>query len=197
MNRHQTGRRVLLSGAVIGAAILAISSIAQSGATIDAARFDEAGLLLFPDNTDRWVTLGSGLGGDYEAGAFDPSNPGTMSHVQMEPTAYEFFQRNGYYAEGTMLLLSFYHTLEKPEPNLRGFAQGELAQREIHLIDARRFQDEGRAFFVYPTAETRAAAALPVGSECVVCHSEHGAYDGTFTQFYPIARDRLTGIEAH
>lgn len=182
---------MLAAGAVIGILAAATVAIAQRSAGIDVARFDEQGRLEFPQGTDRWVTLGAGLGGDYEAEAFDPQNPGNMSHVQMEPTAYEFFRENGYYAEGTMLLLTFYNTLEKPEPALRGFAQGEMAVREIHLIDERRFDDEGRAFFAYPTADTNAAAPLPPGSECVVCHTEHGAFDGTFVQFYPLARDRL------
>jgi len=191
MNRYQTWLRSMLAGLALGAVLLVASSYAQQTAALDVAQFDEAGRLLFPGNTDRWITLGSGLGGDYSAASFDPDNPGTMSHVQMEPAAYEFFQSNGYYAEGTMLLLSFYQTLEKPEPELRGFAQGALAQREIHLIDARRFAAEGRAFFVYPTPESVSAQAIPVGSECVACHTEHGAFDGTFTQFYPPARRRL------
>lgn len=191
----QAARNAAVIATAIGALAVAITALAQRSAGIDIARFEADGSLRLPESIDRWVTLGSGLGGDYEAEAFDPQNPGTMSHVQMEPAAYEFFQRNGYYAEGTMLLLSFYRTLDKPEPQLRGFAQGELAQREIHLIDERRFPEEGRAFFLYPTAGSRSAPPIPVGSECVACHTEHGAYDGTFTQFYPVARDRLG--EAH
>jgi hypothetical protein len=89
-----------------------------------------------------------------------------------------------------MFLLTFFATLEKPEPQLRGFAQGARSMREIHVIDRRRFADEGRGFFVFPSDQP--AAAIPPGSECVVCHNEHGAFDGTFTQFYPTIRG-LTG----
>ena len=164
MTRNRSGFLLLLVPTAIGSAILAFSSIAQPSSSIDVARFDSEGFLIFPDETSRWVTLGSGIGGDYEGEAFDPSNPGRLSHVQMEPEAYEFFLQNGYYAEGTMLLLTFFHALEKPEPRLRGFAQGEVAQLEIHLIDERLYRDEGRAFFLFPTTEPRTAPAIPVGS---------------------------------
>ncbi len=91
--------------------------------------------LIFPADTDRWVVLGTNIGGDYSAGEFDPSNPGMIGVVQMEPKAYTYLLENGEYADGTMFLLSFYQTQEKPEPGLNGFVQGDLAAREIHVVD--------------------------------------------------------------
>ena len=184
---------VLVLVSMTGLAGCVKTSVAQAPVEINAAAFNATGQLHFPENTDRWITVGSGLGGTYESTEVAMDGPGTLSHVQMEPEAYEFFLENGFYAEGTMLLLTFFNVLEKPEPALRGFAQGNIAQREIHVIDARRFADEGRAFFIFPSDSTLPAAPLPVGSECVSCHAEHGEFDGTFTQFYPNIRSRLEG----
>jgi hypothetical protein len=184
-------RRGLIA-ACIGTGLAGI--LATAGAqdptrgSLDVAEFTTDVRLVFPEGTDRWITLGVGLGGDYNDEAFDPENPGALSHVQIEPRAYDFYQRNGYYADGTMLLLSFYQPQEKPEPSLQGFVQGDLVQQEIHVIDRVRFAEEGRGFFVFPPTSNEPASAMPPGSVCVQCHTEHGAFDGTFTQFYPPLR---------
>ena len=167
-------------------ASLPFVAASQTGQSLDVASYTAEGRLEFPDGTDRWILLGTGLGGDYNEEAFDPADPGTISVVKMEPQAYDYFLENGRYADGSMFLLSFFATQEKPEPQLRGFVQGEAEVSEIHVVDRRRFAEEGRGFFVFQTEEP--APALPVGSECVVCHSEHGDFDATFTQFYPTIR---------
>jgi hypothetical protein len=154
---------------------------------LDVAKYGDDGRLELPGGIDRWIALGSGVGGNYSETAFDPQNPGPITVVQMEPSAYDYFQRTGRYADGTLLLLSFYRPQAKPDPALQGFVQGDLAQREIHVIDRGRFAAEGRAFFVFPPEATQ-AAAMPVGSVCVECHTAHGAFDGTFAQFYPPIR---------
>jgi len=156
-----------------------------------AAEFTDAGALIFPAGTDQWITLGAGIGSDYSSD-FDPGNAGPITVAQMEPNAYEYFEERGEYADGTLLLLSFYATQEKPEPQLNGFVQGALLSREIHLIDKRNYED-GRAFFVFPGDSTDAVQALPPGNECVRCHEEHGGFDGTFAQFYPVIRGLLDG----
>jgi hypothetical protein len=111
----------------------------------------------------------------------------------MEPSAYRYFIENGRYANGTMFLLSFFAAEQNTEPRLRGFVQGALRGREIHLIDHERYAD-GRAFFLFP-GDVSDAAMVPAGNECVVCHSAHGAFDGTFTQFYPPTRG--LSLEGH
>ena len=151
------------------------------------AEYTPAGELVFPDDTDRWVHLGSAIGHGYSALAFQAADPGTIHVVQMEPEAYRYFLEHKRYADGTMLLLSFYRTQSAPDPELNGFVQGELAAREIHVIDGSRFADQ-RAFFMFdPVAKS--SPMVPAGNECVTCHAEHGRFDSTFTQFYPRIRD--------
>ncbi|HEX7080497.1 MAG TPA: cytochrome P460 family protein [Gammaproteobacteria bacterium] len=178
----------LSAAAVLVAAGAALGqSNGEADAALTAARYTDGGDLEFPANTDEWIVLGTGIGGGYEEGVLDPANPGPITVAQIEPSAYRYLLEHGRYADGTMLLLTFYRTQEKPEPALRGFVQGDVALREIHVIDRERYPEEGRAFFQYPPG-TAVSEKLPLGSECVACHAEHGAFDGTFTQFYPPVR---------
>ena len=150
-------------------------------------QFTPSDELIFPADTDRWVVLGTNIGGDYSDAEFDPKNPGMIGVVQMEPNAYTYLLENGEYADGTMFLLSFYQTQEKPEPGLNGFVQGDLAALEIHVIDRVKYQDN-RGFYFFDADGRGPSAMLPAGNECVQCHAEHGVFDSTFTQFYPTIR---------
>ena len=160
----------------------------------DVARFDAENRLAFPEGTDRWIAVGSSIGGEYSEEPFDPARPGTIGVVKMEPATYDYFLEHGEYADGSMFLLSFYRPQQKPEPELPGFVQGAVAQREIHVIDRRRFPEEGRAFYIYPGMSTAATAPMPLGSACFVCHTEHGDFDGTFAQFYPQIREHIVDL---
>jgi hypothetical protein len=171
---------------LLAAALLTTSAVAQPA--LDVARYTDSGALLYPDNLAEWIVMGASLGSEYGDAPFDPANPGSIGMVQMEPAAYRYFLENREYADGTMFLLSFFAAEAQSSPQLPGFVQGAMTLQEIHVIDKARFA-EGRAFFVYPTPQQVSSAKLPDGSECVTCHNEHGAFDGTFTQFYPTLRD--------
>jgi hypothetical protein len=159
---------------------------------LDVARYENDNRLTFPARTYEWIHLGSSVGGEYGDEPFDPKNPGTLGVVQMEPSAYRYFQDNGEYADGSMFLLSFYTSEAESDPQLPGFVQGEMEAQEIHVIDRNRF-GEGRAFYLYPgNAEPGTASnKIPDNSRCVQCHIPEGDFDGTFSQFYPPIRKRL------
>ena len=184
--------RTILIAALVGVGWVHIV-VAQSTADehipggLGVAQFTPSNELIFPDDTDRWVVMGANIGGDYSDAEFDPKNPGNIGVVQMEPSAYSYLVENGEYADGTMFLLSFFQTQEKPEPELSGFVQGGLAAREIHVIDRVKYQDN-RGFYLFAADSRGPSAMLPAGNECVQCHAEHGAFDSTFSQFYPTIR---------
>jgi len=179
--------------AAIGAMTwLGSKALAQQSAAatrLGAAVYGPNGQLPFPAGTDRWIAAGSALGGQYSDEPFDPARPGTIGEVKIEPSAYDYFLEHGEYADGTMFLLTFYASEAKSDPQLSGFVQGNVLQREIHVVDRERFAEEGHAFYLYPAGATADPMPLPVGSECFRCHSEHGAFDATFVQFYPALRD--------
>ena len=170
--------------------LLPLCAFAQSDLGI--AQYNADGQLLQPANLEEWIQTGASLGSEYGEAPFDPQNPGAIGVVQMEPNAYRYFMEHGTYADGTIFLLSFFAAEGQSSPQLPGFVQGDMRAQEIHVIDKARFADaSGHAFFLFPTPETAASPRVMAG-DCVVCHTEHGAFDGTFSQFYPRLRCRLT-----
>lgn len=165
------------------------SQIDARGKPLDVAQFTTTGALHRPKDLDQWVFLGASLGMGYNGAKFNANSPGQFQVVLMEPKAYRRFVAEGEYPDGSMFLLSFYETEQQLSINRSGFVQGELSNFEIHLIDRRR-STEGRIFYPFSKADTQ-AAALPAGNECVTCHVRHGAFNGTFAQFYPAIRDLI------
>lgn len=166
--------------------ILLPSAVLQAQTDLGVANYTADNVLIYPDNLDEWIHLGSTMGGDYAEETFDAAHPGTLGVVLMEPHAYKYFKANGDYANGTMLLLSFYQSEVKSDPQLQGFVQGDMRAQEIHVIDPVRYA-EGSAFFVYPN--TTVATVMPEGSECIQCHTQEGDFRSTFIQFYPTIRN--------
>ena len=177
---------VALTAAVLS---LGASDAAPTPAdSLHAARYDGTRLLR-PDDLDRWVFLGASLGMDYNNTTFSPESPGAFHVVLMEPSAYEYFMKHGRYADGSMFLLSFYDTQRGVSVDRAGYVPGALSAFEIHVIDRARYTEK-HAFFPFAKDDAK-ADVLPPGSPCVQCHVPKGAYEGTFTQFYPPIRARV------
>ena len=154
---------------------------------LSVAQLTSDGKLLKPADLANWVFLGTSLGMGYNPGSFNAARPGQFQVVLMEPNAYEQFIATRRYAPGTMLMLAFYDAdTQKRSINQNGFTQSELTNYEIHLIDPGKAPD-GRVFYMFNRDSTE-GSPLPPGNGCVQCHNEHGAYDGTFAQFYPTIR---------
>jgi hypothetical protein len=141
-----------------------------------------------PADLTDWVFLGTSLGMGYNPGSFNASRPGQFQVVLMEPNAYRYFVKHKSYAPGSMLLLSFYDAdTRKRSISQNGFTQAELTNYEIHLIDPAKGGADGRAFYTF-AADASEGNLLPPGNGCVTCHNKHGAFQGTFAQFYPTIR---------
>ena len=173
--------------------LMVLASVLNAQTDLGIARYSDSDQLLYPERTDRWIHMGSSLGSEYGDEPFNPSNPGAIGVVQMEPTAYQYFLDNHEYADGTMYLLSFYGSEAESDPQLPGFVQGALNAQEIPVIDSNRFS-EGRGFFLFPAdaSTTTGSDKIPDGSACVECHMAEAEYNGTFSQFYPTIRG-ITG----
>jgi hypothetical protein len=172
-----------------------LPACASAQGDLGIAQYKANGELQRPANLDEWIQAGASLGSDYGEGPFDPQNPGAIGVVQMEPNAYRYFMEHKTYADGTMFLLSFFNAEAQSSPQLPGFVQGALRAQEIHVIDKARFGDDsGHAFFLFNRPDTAASTRIPVGNDCVRCHTTEGKFDGTFIQFYPHLRAQV-GIE--
>jgi hypothetical protein len=150
------------------------------------ARIDSAGKLLKPADLESWVFLGASLGMGYNPGSFNAARPGQFQVVLMEPSAYRYFTKHKRYAPGSMFLLSFYDSDQRRSINQNGFVQADLTNYEIHLIEPRK-SDDRHTFYMFGANATH-GDPLPAGNACVRCHVDHGAFDGTFAQFYPTIR---------
>jgi hypothetical protein len=161
----------------------------EIGGRLSVARFDEEDRLVYPEDVDAWVHVGSNLGLNYNEADFDPDSPGSFGVVTMEPTAYRYFMETGRFADGSMFHLTFHRVVRDLELSPDGFATGAALASEIHLKDSEMFPD-GFNFFTFAPTQT-AAAAVPLPNDCVACHMANAAYDGVFTQFYPAMNARL------
>lgn len=176
---------------VVVAWIAAIPSLAQDTTTVlSVAKLTAEGKLQKPADLANWVFLGTSLGMGYNPGSFNAARPGQFQVVLMEPTAYRHFVQTGKYAPGSMFLLSFYDAdVQQRSVNQNGFTQAELTNYEIHLVDPAKSAD-GRVFYLF-SADATEGNPLPPGNACARCHLDHGAFDGTFAQFYPTIRRRI------
>jgi hypothetical protein len=177
------------SGAAPMSAPAKLAAAAGKPATLDAARFTADGKLLKPKDLEQWVFVGSSLGMGYNEAQFNLARPGAFQVVQIEPQAFRHFMETGHFAPGSMLLLSFYGADTRVSINKTGYVPKDLLGFEIHLIDPARKPD-GRDFFGFRPNDAE-GRPQPPGNECVRCHVEHGAFEGTFAQFYPTIRGRI------
>jgi hypothetical protein len=162
----------------------------QAPATrLNVASIAADGKLQKPPNLETWIFLGTSLGMGYNPGSFNAKRPGQFQVVLMEPGAFRHFMEHGSFAPGSMFLLSFYDPDQRRSISQAGFVQADLTNYEIHLINDST--GEGRhAFYMFGPKDTR-GTPVPPGNACVSCHLKHGAFDGTFAQFYPTIRDRI------
>ena len=178
---------------ILGLGVVAFAQTAATAKPIQIAQFTADGKLQKPADLDSWVFLGTSLGMGYNPGSFNAAHPGQFQVVLMEPNAYRHFVQNRSYAPGSMFLLSFYDSDKQQRSiNQNGFTQADLTNYEIHVIDPAKGDkaDKGHAFYVFGANDTQ-GNPLPAGNACVRCHVDHGAFDGTFAQFYPTLRPMI------
>lgn len=183
---HTISRTKLFVGLLILSVAAAAFGQTANDDTLKVARLDPGGNLLKPADLQTWVFLGASLGMGYNPGSFNARHPGQFQVVLMEPTAYRFFTEHKRFAPGSMFLLSFFDSDQRRSINQQGFVQADLTNFEIHLIEPRT-GDARHTFYTFGANDTR-GRALPAGNGCVQCHVKHGAFDGTFAQFYPTIR---------
>lgn len=172
-------------------ALVANASTPAADKPIEVAKISTEGKLQKPADLDNWVFLGTSLGMGYNPGSFNAARPGQFQVALMEPAAYDYFKQHGSYADGSMFLLAFYDAdVQKRSINQNGFTQADLTNFEIHLVVDADKGKEGHSFYLF-SADATEGNPVPPGNACVRCHVDHGAFEGTFAQFYPTIRPRI------
>lgn len=158
----------------------ASGQVGENGDKLDIANFGAENSLRLPENMDTWVFIGTTMGMTYFGDTPDPADPGLFSSVFIAPEAYEYYRRNGKFADGTVFMKSVRETRSSDG----GFFMEEELGIEIHVKDKQRFPKYGFNFYFFP-AGAEVAEAMPEDNVCVSCHQERAQFDNVFTQFYP------------
>jgi Cytochrome P460 len=137
--------------------------------------------LIKPENYREWIFLSSGLGMTY-GGEANQASP-RFDNVFVTPAAYKAFLATGAWPEKTMFALEVRDSASRGSINKAGHYQGGIAHVSIEVKDSSKFPDKW-AFFGFGEGN-EPAKALPKSAGCQACHSQHGAVDNTFVQFYP------------
>jgi hypothetical protein len=169
-----------LLGALLVAAAVVFSAFAA--APNSGPEYTSDGQLKLPEQYREWVYLTSGFDMSYSTGAMAADHH-MFDNVFVNPEAYKAFLENGTWPDKTMLLLEVRGAEGKGSINQKGNYQGvDRMGLEIHVRDEARFPGKW-AFFGFDDNKT--AKMVPTTASCYSCHSEHGAVDNTFVQFYP------------
>ncbi len=176
-----------LTLAVFGMSALTCAATAQPPA--DGPVYENGTDLVLPDYRS-WRFIGAGLGMSYDGErgtqATGSDNP-RFTHAFVNPSSYDHFMRTGTWPDGTVFMLEFRASQTEGSINRTGRYATALALLEAEVKDS-RFPD-GWAFYTFGSGRSLARTAKPMEgaavAPCVECHSEHGAVERTFVQFYP------------
>ena len=170
---------------------------------IDAPQYEDGNALVLPQDYRLWPFIGAGLGLTYEdEGGVPPADESPIfSHVFVNPTAYAHFMETGQWPDRTVFVLEFRESASEVSININesGFFATDLALLEAEVKDSRF--DDGWAYFGFGNSTSGFLdVAEPLSAEdaapCVQCHTDHGAVERTFVQFYPtlfeVAREKGT-----
>jgi hypothetical protein len=138
--------------------------------------------LLRPADYREWVFLSSGLGMNYGPVAeANRDRPPLFDNVFVNPDAYRSFMKTGTWPEKTMFVLEVRASASKGSINNGGHYQSNVMGIEAEVKDTARLG--GWGFFAI--GEAPSGKQIPKTARCYTCHSEKGAVDNTFVQFYP------------
>jgi hypothetical protein len=166
-----------------------------SGAGWAAPQYSGSDRMEVPADYRDWVFLTSSLDLNYStASAPGRDQMHMLDNVFVDPKAYKAFLETASWPDQTILVKENRSAESAGTLSKSGRFQTGVMNLEIHVKDQARFPG-GWAFFV--SSDGKAAGRLmPQSASCYSCHSDHGAVDTTFVQFYPtllpVAKEKAT-----
>jgi hypothetical protein len=145
------------------------------------SEYNSKGQMKLPENYRQWVYLTTGFDMSYNP-TLSSMNHHMFDNVFVNPEAYKKFLETGTWPDKTVMVLEARMAEGKGSINQKGNYQGEVMAREVHVKDEAKFPGKW-AFFAFGDEQT--GTLVPTSADCYSCHSEHGAVDTTFVQFYP------------
>jgi hypothetical protein len=164
----------------------ATTPASDKGSVAQTPTYTADGRLMFPAKYREWIYLTSGVDMSYSPNAMAMDHS-MFDNVFVNPDAYRAFQETGTWPDKTMLVLELRTAGSNASINKSGhFQTTETMGHEVHVKDEARFPGKW-AFFGFDDSDT--AKMVPTTAACYSCHSQHGAVDNTFVQFYPTLID--------
>jgi hypothetical protein len=177
-----------MRSAVIFATVLVVGTLAG------AAEFTKDGQLVMPAQYREWIYLSTGMGMTYAGGGSTPAHP-NFDNVFVNPEGYRGFVSTGKWPDGTMFVLEVRASESEGSINKGGAFQ--TTRRGIEM----ETKQNGKWTFYDFGGNNGTGKPFPADSPCNACHSQNGAVDNTFVQFYPtllpIAKQKGTFKETH
>lgn len=161
----------------------------------DGPQYTDGTLLVRPDGYREWIFLGAGLGMTYDsAPGIQSEAPQAFTNVFVNPSSYRAFLQTGVWPDRTIFVLEARRSSGESSITQGGRFQADLLGLEAEVKDARF--PSGWAYFNLGQDETAAPLDAEAAAPCVQCHTDHGAVERTFVQFYPtlleVARQKGT-----
>ena len=172
---------ILLSALVLASSVALLKS-ATPPPSGSGPEYTSDGQMKLPEDYRQWVYLTTGFDMSYSQNAMQMDHH-MFDNVFVNPESYKAFVETGTWPDKTMLVLEVRKAEGRGSINQKGNYQGtDRMGLEVHVKDVSRFPGKW-AFFGFDDAKT--AKMTPTDMACYTCHSDHGAVDTTFVQFYP------------
>ncbi len=170
---------MVLMLAIVAADGLIAQQAVHSTPSTGQPQYADGHRLVRPRNYREWIYLSSGLGMAYSP---NPNTPPAFTNVFVAPSAYRAFVATGRWPDKAMFVLEEREAVSKGSINKSGHFQSDLQGIAAAVKDEGSFPEKW-AYFTFGLNQ-QSAPANPKEA-CWQCHSQHGAVDNTFVQFYP------------
>jgi hypothetical protein len=172
---------VALAGCLLAAALWTSRKASAGSGAANLPVYTADGKLALPANYRDWVFLTSGFGMNYANGT--GNNP-MFTNVYVTPAAYQGFKASGKWPDKSMFIVEIYSPASHGSINKTGHYQDTYHGLDVEVKDSSRPKEW--SYYGFSPGET-VGEIEPAG--CNKCHSEHGAVENTFVQFYPTLLD--------
>jgi cytochrome P460 len=154
-------------------------------------QYTAGGELIRPADFREWMFVTSGLGMTYnqptprpDSEQAGPVRTPSFTNVYVNPSSYRAFMKTGQWPDKTIFILEVRASTSEGSINKGGHFQTNLVVIEASVKDEARFPGKW-AYFDFGRDMKTQVVALPRTERCYACHTDNGAVDNTFVQFYP------------
>lgn len=175
------GLSLALTAGILTLTLLGGDNHAVKAGTLNQPVYTSEGKLALPANYREWVFVTSGFGMNYSNGGGD--NP-MFTNVFVTPEAYRGFVQTGKWPDKSMFVVEVYAPASHGSINKSGYYQDAFRALDVEVKDASRPSEW--SYYGFPPGEKAGELA---GAGCNKCHTENGAVEHTFVQFYPTLKE--------